>query len=161
MENLFLRVLTLSLTRRWCCCPCWRWPPAAPPLRRAYLLCAVAGAGRPAGAALQPILPEPAVTVELPPSQAVTVPAVVRPRRRRRCPMFPNLPGPRNPRPLRRRRCAPSPGRSWGPGCGWAAWRPCWSIRGWATPWPGGSCSGARSPVQRRRPPFWRIWRPS
>ena len=81
MENLFLRVLTLSLTASLVLLPLLA---LAPRLHHRYagrtfyvlwLVLAVRLV-----LPLQPILPEPAVTVELPPSQAVTVPAVVRPR---------------------------------------------------------------------------------
>ena len=81
MENLFLRVLTLSLTVSLVLLPLLA---LAPRLHHRYagrtfyvlwLLLAVRLV-----LPLQPVLPEPAVTVELPPSQAVTVPAVVRPR---------------------------------------------------------------------------------
>ena len=81
MENLFLRVLTLSLTVSLVLLPLLA---LAPRLHHRY-------AGRTFYVLwlvlalrlvlpVQLILPEPAVTVELPPSQAVTVPAVVRPR---------------------------------------------------------------------------------
>ena len=81
MENLFLRVLTLSLTVSLVLLPLLA---LAPRLHHRYagrtfyvlwLLLAVRLV-----LPLQLVLPEPAVTVELPPSQAVTVPAVVRPR---------------------------------------------------------------------------------
>ena len=81
MENLFLRVLTLSLTVSLVLLPLLA---LAPRLHHRYagrtfyvlwLLLAVRLV-----LPVQLILPEPAVTVELPPSQAVTVPAVVRPR---------------------------------------------------------------------------------
>ena len=81
MENLFLRVLTLSLTASLVLLPLLA---LAPRLHHRYagrtfyvlwLLLAVRLV-----LPVQLILPEPAVTVELPPSQAVTVPAVVRPR---------------------------------------------------------------------------------
>ena len=81
MENLFLRVLTLSLTVSLVLLPLLA---LAPRLHHRYagrtfyvlwLVLAVRLV-----LPLQPILPEPAVTVELPPSQAVTVPAAVRPR---------------------------------------------------------------------------------
>ena len=81
MENLFLRVLTLSLTVSLVLLPLLA---LAPRLHHRYagrtfyvlwLLLAVRLV-----LPVQFILPEPAVTVELPPSQAVTVPAVVRPR---------------------------------------------------------------------------------
>ena len=81
MENLFLRVLTLSLTVSLVLLPLLA---LAPRLHHRYagrtfyvlwLVLAVRLV-----LPLQPVLPEPAVTVELPPSQAVTVPAVVRPR---------------------------------------------------------------------------------
>ena len=80
MENLFLRVLTLSLTVSLVLLPLLA---LAPRLHHRYagrtfyvlwLLLAVRLV-----LPVQLILPEPAVTVELPPSQAVTVPAVVRP----------------------------------------------------------------------------------
>ena len=81
MENLFLRVLTLSLTASLVLLPLLA---LAPRLHHRY-------AGRTFYVLwlvlalrlvlpVQLILPEPAVTVELPPSQAVTVPAAVRPR---------------------------------------------------------------------------------
>ena len=81
MENLFLRVLTLSLTVSLVLLPLLA---LAPRLHHRY-------AGRTFYVLwlvlalrlvlpLQLVLPEPAVTVELPPSQAVTVPAAVRPR---------------------------------------------------------------------------------
>ena len=81
MENLFLRVLTLSLTVSLVLLPLLA---LAPRLHHRY-------AGRTFYVLwlvlalrlvlpLQPVLPEPAVTVELPPSQTVTVPAAVRPR---------------------------------------------------------------------------------
>ena len=81
MENLFLRVLTLSLTVSLVLLPLLA---LAPRLHHRYagrtfyvlwLLLAVRLV-----LPLQLVLPEPAVTVELPPSQAVTVPAAVRPR---------------------------------------------------------------------------------
>ena len=81
MENLFLRVLTLSLTVSLVLLPLLA---LAPRLHHRYagrtfyvlwLVLAVRLV-----LPLQPVLPEPAVTVELPPSQAVTVPAAVRPR---------------------------------------------------------------------------------
>ena len=81
MENLFLGVLTLSLTVSLVLLPLLA---LAPRLHHRYagrtfyvlwLLLAVRLV-----LPVQLILPEPAVTVELPPSQAVTVPAVVRPR---------------------------------------------------------------------------------
>ena len=81
MENLFLRVLTLSLTASLVLLPLLA---LAPRLHHRYagrtfyvlwLVLAVRLV-----LPVQLILPEPAVTVELPPSQAVTVPAVVRPR---------------------------------------------------------------------------------
>lgn len=81
MENLFLRVLTLSLTVSLVLLPLLA---LAPRLHHRYagrtfyvlwLLLAVRLV-----LPVQFILPEPAVTVELPPSQAVTVPAAVRPR---------------------------------------------------------------------------------
>ena len=81
MENLFLRVLTLSLTASLVLLPLLA---LAPRLHHRYagrtfyvlwLVLAVRLV-----LPLQPVLPEPAVTVELPPSQAVTVPAAVRPR---------------------------------------------------------------------------------
>ena len=81
MENLFLRVLTLSLTASLVLLPLLA---LAPRLHHRYagrtfyvlwLVLAVRLV-----LPLQLVLPEPAVTVELPPSQAVTVPAVVRPR---------------------------------------------------------------------------------
>ena len=81
MENLFLRVLTLSLTVSLVLLPLLA---LAPRLHHRYagrtfyvlwLVLAVRLV-----LPVQLILPEPAVTVELPPSQAVTVPAVVRPR---------------------------------------------------------------------------------
>ena len=81
MENLFLRVLTLSLTVSLVLLPLLA---LAPRLHHRY-------AGRTFYVLwlvlalrlvlpLQLVLPEPAVTVELSPSQAVTVPAAVRPR---------------------------------------------------------------------------------
>ena len=81
MEDLFLRVLTLSLTVSLVLLP---FLVLAPRLHHRY-------AGRTFYALwlvlalrlvlpVQLVLPEPAVTVELPPSQAVTVPAVVQPR---------------------------------------------------------------------------------
>ena len=81
MENLFLRVLTLSLTASLVLLPLLA---LAPRLHHRYagrtfyvlwLVLAVRLV-----LPVQLILPEPAVTVELPPSQAVTVPAAVRPR---------------------------------------------------------------------------------
>lgn len=81
MENLFLRVFTLSLTVSLVLLPLLA---LAPRLHHRYagrtfyvlwLLLAVRLV-----LPVQLILPEPAVTVELPPSKTVTVPAAVRPR---------------------------------------------------------------------------------
>lgn len=122
MENLFLRVLTLSLDGVAGAAALLALAPrAAPPLRRAHLLCAVAGAGRRLVLPVQLILPEPAVTVELPPSQAVTVPAAVRPRAEAAVSDVPQSAGAAEPAPAAPEAGAPSPGRSWEPGCGWAA----------------------------------------
>ena len=81
MENLFLRVLTLSLTVSLVLLPLLALAPrlhhryAGRTFYALWLLLAVRLV-----LPVQLTLPEPAVTVELPPSQAVTVPAVVRPR---------------------------------------------------------------------------------
>ena len=145
MENLFLRVLTLSLTASLVLLPLLA---LAPRLHHRYagrtfyvlwLVLAVRLV-----LPVQLILPNPAVTVDLPPARTVTLsgavqapaavtapagaegaeaPAAVGPAQpvSAETPRRPGVGWPRNPRPLRRRRGAPSPGRSWEPGCGWAA----------------------------------------
>ena len=108
MENLFLRVLTLSLTVSLVLLPLLA---LAPRLHHRY-------AGRTFYVLwlvlalrlvlpLQPVLPEPAVTVELPPSQAVTVPAAVRPRAEAAVSDVPQSAGAAEPAPA-----APEAGRT-------------------------------------------------
>ena len=108
MENLFLRVLTLSLTVSLVLLPLLA---LAPRLHHRYagrtfyvlwLLLAVRLV-----LPVQLILPEPAVTVELPPSQAVTVPAVVRPRAEAAVSDVPQSAGAAEPAPA-----APEAGRT-------------------------------------------------
>ena len=108
MENLFLRVLTLSLTVSLVLLPLLA---LAPRLHHRYagrtfyvlwLVLAVRLV-----LPLQPVLPEPAVTVELPPSQAVTVPAVVRPRAEAAVSDVPQSAGAAEPAPA-----APEAGRT-------------------------------------------------
>ena len=108
MENLFLRVLTLSLTASLVLLPLLA---LAPRLHHRY-------AGRTFYVLwlvlalrlvlpLQLVLPEPAVTVELPPSQAVTVPAAVRPRAEAAVSDVPQSAGAAEPAPA-----APEAGRT-------------------------------------------------
>ena len=108
MENLFLRVLTLSLTASLVLLPLLA---LAPRLHHRYagrtfyvlwLVLAVRLV-----LPLQPVLPEPAVTVELPPSQAVTVPAAVRPRAEAAVSDVPQSAGAAEPAPA-----APEAGRT-------------------------------------------------
>ena len=108
MENLFLRVLTLSLTASLVLLPLLA---LAPRLHHRYagrtfyvlwLLLAVRLV-----LPVQLILPEPAVTVELPPSQAVTVPAAVRPRAEAAVSDVPQSAGAAEPAPA-----APEAGRT-------------------------------------------------
>ena len=108
MENLFLRVLTLSLTVSLVLLPLLA---LAPRLHHRYagrtfyvlwLLLAVRLV-----LPVQLILPEPAVTVELPPSQAVTVPAAVRPRAEAAVSDVPQSAGAAEPAPA-----APEAGRT-------------------------------------------------
>ena len=108
MENLFLRVLTLSLTVSLVLLPLLA---LAPRLHHRYagrtfyvlwLLLAVRLV-----LPVQLTLPEPAVTVELPPSQAVTVPAVVRPRAEAAVSDVPQSAGAAEPAPA-----APEAGRT-------------------------------------------------
>ena len=108
MENLFLRVLTLSLTASLVLLPLLA---LAPRLhyryagRTFYVLWLVLAVRL--VLPLQPVLPEPAVTVELPPSQAVTVPAVVRPRAEAAVSDVPQSAGAAEPAPA-----APEAGRT-------------------------------------------------
>ena len=108
MENLFLRVLTLSLTASLVLLPLLA---LAPRLHHRYagrtfyvlwLVLAVRLV-----LPVQLILPEPAVTVELPPSQAVTVPAAVRPRAEAAVSDVPQSAGAAEPAPA-----APEAGRT-------------------------------------------------
>ena len=108
MENLFLRVFTLSLTVSLVLLPLLA---LAPRLHHRYagrtfyvlwLLLAVRLV-----LPVQLTLPEPAVTVELPPSQAVTVPAVVRPRAEAAVSDVPQSAGAAEPAPA-----APEAGRT-------------------------------------------------
>ena len=108
MENLFLRVLTLSLTVSLVLLPLLA---LAPRLHHRYagrtfyvlwLLLAVRLV-----LPVQLTLPEPAVTVELPPSQAVTVPAAVRPRAEAAVSDVPQSAGAAEPAPA-----APEAGRT-------------------------------------------------
>ena len=108
MENLFLRVLTLSLTVSLVLLPLLA---LAPRLHHRYagrtfyvlwLVLAVRLV-----LPVQLILPEPAVTVELPPSQAVTVPAAVRPRAEAAVSDVPQSAGAAEPAPA-----APEAGRT-------------------------------------------------
>ena len=108
MENLFLRVLTLSLTVSLVLLPLLA---LAPRLHHRYagrtfyvlwLLLAVRLV-----LPVQLTLPEPAVTVELPPSQVVTVPAAVRPRAEAAVSDVPQSAGAAEPAPA-----APEAGRT-------------------------------------------------
>ena len=108
MENLFLRVLTLSLTVSLVLLPLLALAPrlhhryAGRTFYALWLLLAVRLV-----LPVQLTLPEPAVTVELPPSQAVTVPAVVRPRAEAAVSDVPQSAGAAEPAPA-----APEAGRT-------------------------------------------------